>query len=52
MMPRTYSIANGIMVGILAYAAIRMCQGRAEELAPIMWIAAALFAVRIATLVL
>lgn len=52
MMPFTYSIANGIMFGILSFVIVRVFQGRAKDVAPIMWIAAVLFAVRIATLVI
>ncbi|MGN0080083.1 MAG: NCS2 family permease, partial [Eggerthellaceae bacterium] len=52
MMPFTYSIANGIMFGILAFVIVRVFQGRAKDVAPIMWIAAVLFAIRIATLVI
>lgn len=52
MMPFTYSIANGIMFGILSFVIVRVFQGRAKDVAPIMWIAAVLFAARIATLVI
>ena len=52
MMPFTYSIANGIMFGILSFVIVRVFQGRAKDVAPIMWIAAVLFAIRIATLVI
>lgn len=51
MMPFTYSIANGIMFGILAFVIVRVCQGRAKDVHWVMWIAAALFALRIITLV-
>ena len=52
MMPFTYSIANGIMFGVLSFVIVRVFQGRAKDVAPIMWIAAVLFAIRIATLVI
>ena len=52
MMPFTYSIANGIMFGILAFVVVRICQGRAKDVHWVMWIAAALFLLRIATLVI
>ena len=52
MMPFTYSIANGIMFGILAFVIVRICQGRAKDIHWVMWIAAALFLLRIATLVM
>ncbi|MBQ2063297.1 MAG: NCS2 family permease [Firmicutes bacterium] len=51
MMPFTYSIANGIMFGILAHVIIRICQKRAKEVHPVMWISAALFVLRILTLI-
>ncbi len=51
MMPFTYSIANGIMFGMLSFVIVRVCQGRAKEVHWVMWIAAALFALRIVTLV-
>lgn len=51
MMPFTYSIANGIMFGMLSFVIVRICQGRAKEVHWVMWIAAALFALRIVTLV-
>ena len=52
MMSFTYSIANGIMFGVLSFVIVRVFQGRAKDVAPIMWIAAVLFAIRIATLVI
>ena len=51
MMPFTYSIANGIMFGMLSFVIVRICQGRAKEVHWVMWVAAALFALRIVTLV-
>lgn len=51
MMPFTYSIANGIMFGMLSFVIVRICQGRAREVHWVMWVAAALFALRIVTLV-
>lgn len=51
MMPFTYSIANGIMFAVLSYVIIRIAQGKAKNVHPIMWVSAALFAVRVAQLV-
>ena len=51
MMPFTYSIANGIMFGILAYVIIRVFQGRAKDMHWVMWVAAGLFVLRIIMLV-
>lgn len=43
MMPFTYSIANGIGAGMIAYAIIRTGQGRVREVHPLLWIVAAAF---------
>ncbi len=43
VMPFTYSIANGIGAGLVSYAVIRVAQGRARELHPLLWVVAALF---------
>ena len=51
MMPFTYSIANGIMFGILAFVVIRIFQGRVKEVHWVMWVSPALFVLRIITLV-
>lgn len=52
MMPFTSSIANGIMFGILAWVIIRLFQGKFKEIHPVMYVAAALFALRIFMLVM
>ncbi len=51
MMPFTYSIANGIMFGMLAFVIIRIFQGKANKVHWVMWIAAAIFVLRIFSLV-
>ena len=51
MMPFTYSIANGIMFGILSYAILKTCTGKIKDVHPVMWVSSALFALRIASLV-
>ncbi|MDY6055212.1 NCS2 family permease [Micrococcus sp.] len=43
LMPFTYSIANGIGAGMIAYAVIRTGQGRAREVHPLMWVVATAF---------
>lgn len=43
LMPFTYSIANGIGAGMIAYAVIRTGQGRIKEVHPLMWVVAAAF---------
>lgn len=51
-MPFTYSIANGIMYGILTWVILKLCTGKVKDIHPIMWVVTVLFAVRIATLVI
>lgn len=51
MMPFTYSIANGIMFGILAWVILKVCTGKVKEIHPVMWVAFGLFALRIITLI-
>ena len=43
LMPFTYSIANGIGAGFVAYVFVRSIQGRAKEIHPLMWVVAAAF---------
>lgn len=43
VMPFTYSITNGIGAGFVSYAVIRLAQGRAREVHPLLWIVTALF---------
>ena len=50
MMPLTYSIANGIMFGILAWVIIKSFTGKIKTISPIMWIIFVLFFFRIVTL--
>ena len=52
MMPFTYSIANGIMFGMLTWVILKVCKGKFKEIHPIMWVVFALFALRIFTLVM
>lgn len=51
MMPFTYSIANGIMFGIVAWVILKVCTGKVKDIHPVMWISFALFALRIITLI-
>ncbi len=51
MMPFTYSIANGIMFGILAWVVLKVCTGKVKDIHPVMWVSFALFVLRIITLV-
>lgn len=50
-MPFAYSIATGIMFGILTWVILKVVTGKIKEIHPIMWIAFALFAVRIVTII-
>ncbi|WP_028270694.1 MULTISPECIES: NCS2 family permease [Arthrobacter] len=43
LMPFTYSIANGLGAGFIAYVLIRTFQGRARDVHPLMWAVAAAF---------
>lgn len=45
-MPFTYSIANGLGFGFIAYAALKLFSGRAREVHPAAWTIAALFLIR------
>ena len=43
LMPLTYSIANGIGFGFIAYTLIRVVQGRGREVSWMLWVASAGF---------
>ncbi len=51
MMPFTYSIANGIMFGILTWMILKILRGKFKDIHPIMWVVFALFVFRIITLI-
>ena len=38
MMPLTYSIANGIMFGVLAWFIIKVCSGQVKKIHPVMYL--------------
>lgn len=42
-MPFTYSIANGVAFGFIAYAALKLFTGRWREAHPVVWVIAVLF---------
>ncbi|MBQ6795875.1 MAG: NCS2 family permease [Clostridia bacterium] len=44
-MPFTYSIANGIMFGMLSWVIVKIFTGKVRDIKPIMWISTALFAI-------
>jgi len=47
-MPFTYSIANGLAFGFIAYAVLKAGTGRWREVHPAVWLVAVLFALRYA----
>ncbi|PRG46098.1 NCS2 family permease [Burkholderia gladioli] len=46
LMPFTYSIANGVAFGFIAYASLKLLTGRAKEVKAIVWIIAIVFLFR------
>ena len=40
VMPLSYSIANGIGVGFIAWVVLRSASGRAREISPLLWVVA------------
>ncbi|TFC92759.1 NCS2 family permease [Cryobacterium breve] len=45
VMPLTYSIANGIGAGFIAWVLVRSFSGKAREISPLLWVVAAGFLV-------
>ena len=43
VMPLTYSIANGIGAGFIAWVLVRSLSGKAREISPLLWVVAAGF---------
>ncbi len=43
VMPLSYSIANGIGVGFIAWVVLRSAAGKAREISPLLWVVAAGF---------
>lgn len=52
MMPFAYSIATGIMFGMIAWVVLKILCGKIKDVSPIMWISVALFALYIITQVM
>jgi AGZA family xanthine/uracil permease-like MFS transporter len=48
MMPLTYSIAHGIMFGVLAYVLLKLFTGKFRQISIVTWIMAILFVVKFA----
>lgn len=45
-MPLTYSIADGICIGVISYVIINAVTGRAKKVSPLMYVLAALFVLK------
>jgi len=52
MMPFAYSIATGIMFGIVSWVILKVATGKIKDISAIMWVSFVLFAIYIATLVI
>ncbi len=48
LMPFTYSITNGVGIGMITYVLLKIFAGRAREVHPLLFVMAVLFAVQIA----
>lgn len=48
MMPLTYSIANGIMFGMLSWVILKVVTGKIKDVSAVMWVSVVLFAIYIA----
>ena len=49
MMPLTYSIAHGIVAGVISYVLLALCTGRRKEISPLLYVLAVLFVLKLAT---
>lgn len=52
MMPFTYSIANGIMFGMLTWIILKLVRGKVRDIHPVMIVSGLLFAARLVTMVI
>ncbi|MEM9153610.1 MAG: NCS2 family permease [Cyanobacteria bacterium P01_F01_bin.33] len=48
IMPLSFSIADGLAAGLVAYPIIKTCQGQTRAATPALWLLAALFALKFA----
>jgi AGZA family xanthine/uracil permease-like MFS transporter len=46
MMPLTFSIADGIVFGMLSFVTLKLCTGRFKEVSPVMFVIVALFIIK------
>lgn len=51
-LPLSYSVATGIMFGMLSWVILKVLTGKAKDVTPVMWCVAVIFALRIAFLCL
>ena len=51
MMPLTYSIANGIMFGIMGWVIVKVFSKKAKDVIPVMWVIFVMFCLRVLTLI-
>lgn len=51
MMPFSYSIANGIMFGMLTWVILKLVRGKVKDIHPVMYIVSALFVLRILSMI-
>ena len=47
--PLTYSVASGIAIGFISYPLIKLFSGRGNQTSPLLWVMAALFAMKFIT---
>jgi len=47
VMPFTYSIANGLALGFISYAGLKLLTGRMKDVSVVIWIIAAIFLFKI-----
>lgn len=46
MMPLSYSIAHGILLGMITYVVLNACTGKAKKISVTMWVLGVLFILR------
>ena len=46
LMPLSYSISDGILIGVISYVVLYALSGKAKEITPTMWVLAVLFILR------
>jgi AGZA family xanthine/uracil permease-like MFS transporter len=46
MMPMAYSIAEGLVFGVVAYILMKLCTGKAKEIPIVTWVVGALFVLK------